>query len=85
MTEKEKYRQIKKEAGFTALALLALILFWLLAGFGLSNVEVKIAHLPLWVWTSSLGVWLMAIILVKLLLTFVFRDMDLGEGGKAHD
>ena len=79
MTEWEKYQQIRREAVFTGLALLVLILFWCCAGFGLASVETEILGLPLWAVTSSIGVWLFAIVLVKILLKFVFRDMPLED------
>ncbi len=79
MTEKEKYAQVRREAGFTGLALLALILFWLVAGFGAAQLDLEVCGLPLWIETSSLGVWTAAIVLVKLLTGFVFQDMDLDE------
>ena len=82
MTDWEKYQQIRREAAYTGLALLVLILFWCWAGFGLAGVEMEIGGLPLWAVTSSIGVWLFAIGLVKLLLKFVFRDMPLEDGGK---
>ncbi len=76
-TDIEKYRQMKKEAFFTAVALLALIVFWLLAGFGLSGVEASVFGVPLWAVCSTVGVWFFAVVLVKILLKFVFRDMEL--------
>ena len=79
MTEKEKYVQIQREAMATGITLVILIAFWCVAGFGLSGLDVKIAHLPLWVVAGVPGTWLMAIVLVKLLLKFVFRDMPLGQ------
>ncbi|MCR5758361.1 MAG: YhdT family protein [Selenomonas sp.] len=79
MTEWEKYQQIRREAAYTGLALLVLILFWCWAGFGLSGVEMEIFGLPLWVVTSSIGVWFFALVLVQLLLKYVFRDMSLTE------
>ncbi len=79
-TETEKYRQMKKEALFTFLALAVLIVFWLAAGFGLARFDVTVFQLPLWALTSSLGVWFFALLLVKLLLKFVFKDMDLADG-----
>ena len=82
MTDWEKYQQIRREAVYTGLALLVLILFWCGAGFGLSGVEYEIFGLPLWAVTSSIGVWFFAIVLVKLLLRFVFRDMSLDEEKK---
>jgi uncharacterized membrane protein YhdT len=87
MTDWEKYQQIRREAAYTGLALLVLILFWCWAGFGLADVELEIFGLPLWAVTSSIGVWLFAIVLVKLLLKFVFRDMPLDEekGAEEHE
>ena len=79
MTEWEKYQQIRREAAFTGLALLVLILFWCWAGFGLAGVATEIYGLPLWAVASSIGVWLFAIVLVKVLLKFVFRDMPLDD------
>ena len=83
MTEKEKYRQICREAAATGIALLILIVFWLFAGFGLSGSDVTIFRLPLWAATSTVGVWIFAIVLVWGLTRFVFRDMDLEE--ERHD
>lgn len=80
MSEFEKYQQICREAGWTGAALLVLIVFWIFAGFGLAGAEGELLGLPLWAVTSSLGVWFFAIVLVKLLTIFVFRDMDLTEG-----
>ena len=79
MTREEKYKQIRREAGFTGLALLLLILFWAAAGFGVSRLDIKVFHLPLWAVTSSVGVWCMAILLVKFLLKYVFRDISLQD------
>lgn len=83
MTDWEKYQQIRREAAFTGLALLVLVLFWCFAGFGLADVQGEVFGLPLWAVMSSIGVWFFAIVLVKLLLRFVFRDMPLDEGKEA--
>jgi len=81
MTEYEKLQQIKKEAIATGIALVTLIIFWCFAGFFAAQFDVTIFHLPLWVITSSIGVWLFAILLVAILLRFFFKDMDLSEEG----
>ncbi|MBP3691477.1 MAG: YhdT family protein [Schwartzia sp.] len=83
MTEKEKYRQVCREAAATGIALLILIVFWLFAGFGLSGSTITIFRLPLWAAVSTVGVWLFAIVLVWILTKFVFKDMDLGD--ERHD
>ena len=38
MKLKDKYRQIKKEAGACVIALLVLIVFWAIAGLGVSHL-----------------------------------------------
>ena len=89
MNNYEKYRQVRKEAAGTALLLLFLIVAWIAAGFGLAGSSVELFHLPLWVWTATIGIWLFAIIGVKILTATVFVDMSLddedGEGEVRHD
>lgn len=79
MNNYEKYRQVRKEAAATGLLLLILIAAWIAAGFGLADVRVEFFHLPLWVWTATIGFWLFAILGVKLLTATVFVDMSLEE------
>lgn len=77
LTESEKFSLVKREAIYTGLALAGLIIFWLIAGFGLSNVDVKIFHLPLWAVAGSIGVWLFAICISYILSHKLFKDIDL--------
>ena len=42
-------------------------------------VAVEFFHLPLWVWTATIGIWLFAIIGVKILTATVFVDMSLDD------
>ena len=79
MSEFKKYRQICREARYTGLALLVLVVFWLAVGFGLAGAGGEIFGLPVWAVASSVGVWFFAIVLVKLLLSFVFKDMEWEE------
>ncbi len=79
MTEKEKYRQVCREAAATGIVLLILIVFWLFAGFGLADSPTTIFRLPLWAAASTVGVWIFSILLVWGLTKWVFKDMDLGE------
>ena len=78
LTESEKFSLVRREAIYTGLALAGLIIFWLIAGFGLSNVDVKIFHLPLWAIMGSIGVWLFAIFASYILSHKLFKDIDLG-------
>ncbi len=81
MSDRQKFLQIRREAAFTGLALLALILFWLVAGFGTAGLDIKVMHLPLWAVLGSIGVWGAAILLTFLLTKFVFKDMSFDDGG----
>ena len=78
MTEAEKFSVVRREAVYTGVALAVLIIFWLIAGFGLANVDVKIFHLPLWAVAGSIGVWIFAICISYILSRKLFKDIDLG-------
>ena len=76
----QKFRIVKREAVYTGIALIALIIFWLIAGFGTASLDVKIFHLPLWAFLGSIGVWIFAIVISFVLSRKLFKDIDL-EGG----
>ena len=84
LTEAEKFSVVRREAVYTGVALALLIIFWLIAGFGLANIDVKIFHLPLWAVAGSIGVWIFAILASYILSHKLFKDMDLGgdDNGK---
>lgn len=83
LTESEKFSLIRREAIYTGLSLVGLIIFWLIAGFGLASVDVKIFHLPLWAVAGSIGVWIFAIFISYILSHKLFKDIDLG--GEEND
>ena len=74
----QKFSLIRREAIYTGIALIGLIIFWLIAGFGMSSNEIKIFHLPLWAIAGTVGVWLFAIIISAILSKILFKDVDLG-------
>ena len=78
MNEAQKFSLVKREAIYTGLALVGLIIFWLIAGFGTASSDVKIFHLPLWAVLGSIGVWLVAILISAVLSKILFKDVDLG-------
>lgn len=84
MTDRQKYLQIRKEAAFTGLALAVLIVFWLIAGFGVAQLDIKVVFLPLWAVSATIGTWFFAMLLVKLLTSSVFKDIEFDdeEAGK---
>lgn len=78
MSDAQKFSLVRREALYTGLALVGLIIFWLIAGFGTAGVDVKIFHLPLWAVLGTIGVWLCAIVISFVLSRILFRDVDLG-------
>ena len=80
LTDSQKFSLVKREAIYTGLALVGLIIFWLIAGFGMSDIDIKIFHLPLWAVLGSIGVWFFAIIISCILSKKLFKNIDLGGG-----
>ena len=85
MNHREKMHQITREARASGLAALAIILFWVLAGFGVSCLDITIWHLPLWTVTGCLGTWLFACFLSVWLTRRVFKDFDLDAESEEPD
>lgn len=79
MNRKEKFKQANREANATWLALLIVIIFWCVAGFGLSGVKIEFFQTPLWVWGGCIGTWLFAIAVSIILANYIFKDMDLDD------
>ena len=78
MSDAQKFSLVRREAIYTGLALVGLIIFWLIAGFGTAASDVKIFHLPLWAVLGTIGVWLVAILISAILSKILFKDVDLG-------
>lgn len=79
MKRSEKFRQANREAKATCYATLAVILFWCVAGFGLSGLDITIFSTPLWVIGGCVGTWLFAIVVAVYLANHVIQDVDLDE------
>ena len=78
MSDAQKFSLVRREAIYTGRALAGLIIFWLIAGFGTSSLDVKIFHLPLWALLGTVGVWIVAICISAVLSKVLFKDVDLG-------
>lgn len=76
---KGKLRQIAKEAKSVLWAVIAIIVFWIVAGFGVSKLHITVFHTPLWAITGCIGTWIFSIIVVVYLMKRVFKDFDLEE------
>ena len=71
-----KYIETLKESKMTLTALIFLIVFWLIAGFGTSNVDVTFFNIPLWAILGTVGVWLCGVI-IAVLLSRSIKDINL--------
>ena len=78
MSDAQKFSLVRREAIYTGLALVGLIIFWFIAGFGTSSLEIRIFHVPLWAILGSIGVWFVAILISAILSKKLFRDIDFG-------
>lgn len=84
MKRSEKFRQANREAKATCVAAAAVIVFWILAGFGLADSDITFLHTPLWVWGGCVGTWIFAVLVTIFLSKKVFKNFDLDnkEGDK---
>ncbi len=71
-----KYIETLKESRMTLTALIFLIVFWLIAGFGTSNVDATFFNIPLWAILGTVGVWLCGVI-IAVLLSRSIKDINL--------
>ena len=76
-TYSEAMKQANKEAKSTVVALVAIIVVWLVCGFGLSGLDIWVFHTPLWVIGGCVAPWIAAIVAAVVLGYKVFADFDL--------
>lgn len=76
MTYDDMLRQTNRDALWALVALAAVVVVWLLCGFGLAGLDVQVFSLPLWVVMGLLGTWAAAIV-AAVLLARRFKDLDL--------
>ena len=79
MDHEDKMRQIDREAKASGLAALAIILFWIVAGFGVSRLDITVYHTPLWAITGCIGTWLFSVVMVVWMIKKVFKDFSLKD------
>lgn len=71
--------QTSREAKATVIALAAIVVVWLIAGFGLAGTDIWVFHTPLWVVCGCILPWVAAVIASLVLGYKVFADFDLDE------
>lgn len=79
MSRKDKFRQINKEAKACGIDLLLIIVFWVIAGFGVDALKITVFHTPLWAITGCVGTWVFSVVLVIIMVKKVFKDFNLDE------
>lgn len=78
-TYESAMRQANREAKTTVVALAAIVVVWIVGGFGLMNTGIEIFHTPLWVFGGCVMPWIAAVVAAVVLSRRVFRDFDLDE------
>lgn len=82
-TYAEAMKQANREAKSTVVALFAIIVVWLLCGFGLCGLDIWVFHTPLWVLGGCVAPWIAAVIAAIVLGHKVFVDFDLDSVAEA--
>lgn len=81
ITYAQKMAQADREAKATVVGLALTVIVWLVAGIGLSGLDVQLFHTPLWIITGCFGTWIFAIIVAVFLCRRVITDVPLSEEG----
>ena len=71
-----KYFETLRESKRTVTALIALIVFWIVAGIVGSHVEKYVYNVPMWAVFGTLGVWTFAIV-IAMTLSRNIKDSEL--------
>ena len=84
MKRSEQFRQANREAKTTVLATVVVILFWILAGFGLAGSDIVIFDTPIWVIGGCIVSWLFAVVVAWWLAEYVIKDVDTEDNSAAE-
>lgn len=76
-TYAQKMRRTNREALYTVVALVIIVVVWLIGGVGLSGLDVKVASTPVWIIGGTVGTWLVAVIIAVLFAKRIFANFDL--------
>ena len=80
----DKLHQTNREALMTLGALAFVVIVWLACGFGLSGLDIRVFHVPLWVVGGLFGTWIAAIA-CSVVLAHAFKDFDLEDDEPEDD
>ncbi len=87
LTEKEKHRQIKKEALISAGLYAAFFIWWYFTGYGIAErgtpeTYTYVLGLPMWFFLSCIMGYVLFSIAAIVVVKKLFKDFDLGEDEK---
>lgn len=84
MTNKERNRQMQKEAAVSVALYIAFFMWWYFTGYGIAEkgtpeTYTYVFGLPMWFFLSSIVGYLLFCIATVLTVKLVFKNFDLGE------
>ena len=82
-TYADAMRQANREARATCVALAAIVVVWIVGGFGLASSGIEVFHTPVWVFGGCILPWVAAVVAAVVLSRRVFHDFDLDEVARA--
>ena len=85
MSYREKLARTTREAKPTVVALAVIVCVWLVGGFGLAGVDVRVLGTPLWIVAGCVGTWIAAVVAAVVLAKRVFVDFSLEDEGEGID
>lgn len=84
MTEREKNRQIRKEALISAALYLGFFIWWYVTGYGIAErgtpeTYTYVLGLPMWFFLSCIVGYVLFCAISAIVVKKFFKDFDLGE------
>lgn len=84
LTEKEKNRQIKKEAKLSVVMYVVFFVWWYVTGYGIAEkgtpeTYTYVMGLPMWFFLSCIVGYILFAIATVVVVTKFFKNFDLGE------
>lgn len=78
-TYSDKMRRANKEALYSVIALVIIVVAWLLGGVCLSGVDAQFASTPIWIIGGTLGTWLVAVVISIVFAKRIFANFSLDD------
>lgn len=80
LTEKERERQMKREAIISVVMYIIFFLWWYFTGYGLAGENQSyMAGIPVWFWLSSVVGYVLFSVATILVVKLLFKNFSLDE------